>query len=233
MKNAGDVWDVSPEWNICLFGHADGDGHLAVEQSRVNLREKGVVQIRSVVSAATTGARFWERSFRETDFTAFDLVVVVDIAFKFKDPSLSFRAVEETVNRFPRSRFMIIDHHPLPADGEIPANLTLIEASSPYECCFGRPSDELMVVAALCHGDEKAVDGKINGQAHARALGVRRAAADTHGVAGDGLLGLLRKRDWGFFERLAAEPLHLHQTARGRRKLACPPSPLLNLALGV
>lgn len=210
-----------------IFGHADADGHLATEQTRTNLHAQGIRVTDLVVTSGTRDHRFWERTFPFVDFCGIRLVVVVDIAFRFRNPEQSLESLLPVVDRNLSTHFVVVDHHPLSRPNHSRPNLTLAEVADVYNCCVGSPSDELMVVAAICDRDTKAVRPLISAQFEKRAIGVRRAAADTHGLAGPKLLSLLRQRDWGFFEALAEEPAELHLTVRGRRRSSSPPSPLL------
>ena len=211
-----------------VFGHADADGHLAAEQTRNNLEIAGVRVTKLVVGAETWNYNFWERSFLRQNFDEYKLVVAVDIAFNFRDPQKSLTAVLETVDCHPSTQFIIIDHHPLKLPETPRENLWMIEVNSPYRCCIGRPSDELMVLAALCDQSGNSRETKVSTNLRLRATGIRRAAADVHGVAGSGLLRLLRNRRWDFFDALGQEPSEYHQTARGRRRRSSPNSPLLD-----
>ena len=213
-----------------VFGHADGDGHLAAEQSRANLQSAGVDVNEVVVSAATASYRFWERTFPYFDFGGFQLSLVVDVAFDFRNPDRSLEAVLGTALAYPSTDFLIIDHHPLKQPASPLPNLTLVDVDSVYHCCFGEPSEELMVVAAICDGDGARVRSKSSPQLEKRAVGVRRAAADRD-VAGARLMNLLRQRRWDFFEALAEEPAHFHQTVRGRRTSKSLASPLLQTVI--
>ncbi len=207
-----------------VFGHADADGHLAAEQTRSNLEAAGVLVREVIVGPETRNYRFWERGLPSQDFSKYRLVVFVDIAFNFKDPDKSLEAVLKTADDNPETQFVLIDHHPLKMPQEARPNLKLIEVGRVYDCCLGIPSDEMMVVAAICDGDGKAVASQLSPVHERRARGVRRAAADTHGVAGHMLLSLLRLRNWEFFEALADEPSEMHLSARGYRKIRGPKS---------
>ena len=213
-----------------VFGHADADGHLAAEQSRRNLEFEGIEVQETIVSQRTRSYRFWEHSFPSYRFHDVALVVVVDIAFSFKDPASSLEAVLEVVDSSPSTRFVIVDHHPLVYPTSERPNLTLREATGVFDCCYGSPSDELMVPAAICDGDSRAVRTKITEAFEKRAVGVRRAAADRTGLAGSKLMTLLQESRWDLFDALATEPKHLHTSVRGWRRANCPPSPALNEA---
>lgn len=157
-------------------------------------------------------------------------MVVVDIAFKFKDPTQSLKAVLDVVDHNPDTYFVIVDHHPVPHPKRSRPNLSLVEARSAYDCCLGTPSDELMVIAAICDGDGAMVGSRISDVQRKRADGVRRAAADMAGVAGSTLIKLLELRRWDFFENLADEPEEFHRRARGRRTTRSQASPMLEAA---
>lgn len=214
-----------------VFGHADGDGYLAAEQTRTNLKVAGLEAVSIVVSSETSSYKFWEKTFGQLDLSAFRLVVCVDIAFNFKNPIVSLRAIVETAATNSGTEFVIVDHHPLLRPRRVPQNLKLIEVKRVYDCCLGPPSDDLMVVAAICDGEKWSVCDKATEIHEKRALGVKRAAADIGGLAGVGLLRLLSKRHWSFFEALAEEPNCCHQRARGRRTSKSLPSPLLQSAV--
>lgn len=214
-----------------VFGHADADGHLAAEQSRTNIEAQGIRVDEVVVGPETRNYSFWERSFPSYDFTGFRLVVVVDIAFRFKDPDQSLKAVLEVADRHLETQFVVIDHHPIKQPATLRSNLTLINADTVYQCCVGTPSEELMVVAAICDGDGKAVESRTKDIHVKLADGVRRAAADIGGVAGPKLLELLKRRQWDFFEHLADEPSDFHRRVRGRRTARSAASPLLKAAM--
>lgn len=209
-----------------LFGHADGDGHLAAEQSRDWLIQRGF-SVTTVVSPATRNYRFWEK-LHEIDLSGYQLVVTVNLAFKFKAPSESLSHLLSVSDSHLERQFIVVDHHPLVVPAKPRKNVQLIEVKDPYDCCLGEPSPELMKVAALCDGAPTAVTP--TPLLTKRALGVKRAAADFRGVAGDQLLMLIRELRWDFFEQLADEDREMHRTARGIRRTSNRTSPLLEYA---
>ena len=213
-----------------IFGHCDADGHLAAEQTRTNLEAEGIKVKKIVIGPETRNYRFWERTFSDVDLRLFRLVVIVDIAFDFRNPDSSLAAALRTVDGYPDTHFIVIDHHPLKQPETPRSNLTLIEVDSAYDCCIGLPSLELMALAAICDGHTKAVPSGIPVEFKRRAIGVRRAAADINGFAGYRLLAILRRRQCDFFEALAAEPSEFHATVRGRRTQRCLKSPILEAA---
>lgn len=209
-----------------LFGHADADGHLAAEQSRDWLIQRGV-DVTTVVSSETRNYRFWEK-LSKFDLSEYGMVVSVDIAFRFRAPEDSLARLLAVSDRHPQKEFVVIDHHPLAHPINLPQNMLLIEVIDPYDCCLGVPNPELMQVAALCDGAPTAV--LPTPELKRRALGVKRAAADVRGVAGHILLELIRQRQWDFFEALSEEEQEMHRSVRGFRLSSNKISPLLEYA---
>ncbi len=209
-----------------LFGHSDADGHLAAEQTRYHLMQKKIC-VTTIVSNKTNSYRFWGR-LADFDLTNHELVVFVDIAFSFRDPEDSLARLLTVSDRLPHKQFIVIDHHPLPAPRDPRGNVLLLEVPDPFECCLGIPDPDIMQVAALCDGAPTNVIPTPLLQR--RALGVKRAAADVGGIAGDKLLELIRERRWDFIEALAGEDREMHQSARGLRRQSSQTSPLLDYA---
>ena len=209
-----------------VFGHADADGHLAAEQTRDYLVQRDL-SVKTVVSSKTHNYRFWEK-LPEFDLSDYELVIFVDIAFRFREPSESLARLLVVSDRQPHKQFIAIDHHPLVPPRNPRENVQLVEVSDPYDCCLGVPDPDRMQVAALCDGSPTRVTP--TPLLRRRALGVKRAAADVGGVAGDRLLELIRERRWDFFEALADEDYEMHRSARGFRRLSNQTSPLLEYA---
>ena len=205
-----------------VFGHADADGHLAAEQTGEWLAQQGI-NVKIIVSSETRNYHFWGK-LANFDLSNYDMVIVVDIAFRFRDPSDSLTRLLNVSDRHPRKQFIVIDHHPLMHPPRYRENVQLIEVADPYDCCLGVPEPELMQVAALCDGSPTAVTPAP--LLKKRALGVKRAAADVS-VAGDRLLKLIRERQWSFFEALADEDHEMHRSARGFRRTSSEASPML------
>ena len=164
-----------------IFGHADSDGYVATEQTRRNLEAEGfTIDGVKVDPKVTWNYRFWERGFLESDFRDADLVVTVDIMLDPRDPLRSFAAICSRVGLEPNRRFIVIDHHPI---ADLPKDIERLEiqfVEEAYHCCYGEPSD-LMILAAVCEGEERTVMDLIDDHHYARALGIRRAAADMNG----------------------------------------------------
>ena len=209
-----------------VFGHADADGHLAAEGTRDWLRQRDLT-VNIVVSTATRNYRFWD-NLPYFDLSEHDLVVFVDIAFRFRNPYESLGRLLEVSDAQPEKQFITIDHHPLLRPQTPRNNVQFCDVTDPYDCCLGEPDSELMEVAALCDGSDTMISP--TPLLKKRALGVKRAAADLKGVAGDGLLMLIRERQWDFFEALANEDQKLHRSARGLRIASNEASPLLDYA---
>ena len=215
-----------PHCSAILFGHADADGHLAAVQSRDWLIKQGL-SVTTVVSPETRNYRFWER-LPKFDLSDYRVVVSVDIAFRFRDPADSLARLLAVSDRQPQKHFIVIDHHPLVRPQRPRQNVQLVEVDDPYDCCLGVPDPELMQIAALCDGAPTSVTP--TPLLRKRALGVRRAAADVSGVAGNVLLELIRDRRWFFFEALAEEDNGMHRSVRGIRRSSNELSPLLEYA---
>ena len=161
-----------------IFGHADADGFLATEQTRRNLTAMGV-RVRTIVVSAETGShRFWHGAFANFKHSDYELVVTVDIAFSFREPEKSFNSLLSAARANRQTHFVAIDHHPMLRPQRRLANLDVVSVSSAYDCCLGEPSDELMLVAALCEGERSKYRDRITERHTKRAIGVRRAAAD-------------------------------------------------------
>lgn len=212
--------------SVIVFGHADADGHLAAERTRDWLKQRDY-SVDIVVSPDTRNYRFWDK-LQNFNLTEYDVVVFVDIAFRFRNPLESLVSLLKVADAQPERQFIAIDHHPLLRPQVPRYNLQLFDVADPYDCCLGVPDSELMQLAALCDGSETVISP--TPLLNKRALGVKRAAADIKGVAGDGLLMLIRERQWDFFEALANEDQNLHRSARGLRIASNETSPLLDYA---
>lgn len=216
---------VSGFESAVVFGHADADGHLATEQTRGWLAERGG-SVTPFVSSVTRSYRFWS-ILPQMDISGYDLVVFVDIAFKFRDPADSLNQLLSVADMHSDKEFIVVDHHPLVEPGCPRPNVVLHEVDDPYDCCLGEPDPEIMELAALCDGSPTKIGS--TPILRRRALGLKRAAADLNGVAGARLLRLVRERRWDYFEALAEEPREIHLTTRGIRRRTNGPSPLLSM----
>ncbi|MCY4625448.1 MAG: hypothetical protein OXC99_10685 [Chloroflexi bacterium] len=215
--------------NAVVFGHRDADGHLAAEQTRDYLIQREL-EVTQVVSSVTQNYWFWKR-LRGIDLTSYDVVVVVDIAFRFGNPEESLNYLLEVADNHPDIQFIAIDHHPLAQPKTHRDNLELYAVSDPYDCCLGIPDPDLMALAALCDGAPTRIPS--TPALEKRARGMRRAAADIYGIAGEQLLKLIRQRNWAILEALADEDMEMHKTARGVRRAVSQPSPQLQLAKSI
>ena len=209
-----------------VFGHADADGHLATEQTRQYLTERGL-NVTTIVSTLTRNYRFWSK-LSDFDLGEHGLVVFVDIAFSFRDPNDSLTQLLKVSDQHTHKRFVVIDHHPLIHPSIPRKNVSLIEVADPYDCCLGNPDPDIMRIAALCDGAPTRVTP--SQLLRKRAIGVKRAAADVNGIAGKKLLDLIKERQWEFFEALADESSDMHRSVRGIRHTSNSLSPLLEYA---
>ena len=216
-----------------IFGHADGDGHLAATQSAENLRVENIDVLEIIVDPVKTrNYRFWEDCFQNCDFKGADIVVIVDVMFHPTNPRRSYDALTSRVSNAPDTKFVVIDHHPVHDIPEPPNNLVLNFVNDVFNCCYGKPS-ELMLVAAICDRDESSVKSQLTDVHRKRAIGIKRAVSDRCGLAGGPTLRLIEDRAWSVFEQLADEPASFHRTFYGNRVAKKPVSPLLQLAHAV
>lgn len=216
-----------------LFAHADGDGHLAAEQSRRNLVEDGYdVQEVVVDPALTRNWRFWSQHFQEADLGNSEHIFVVDIMLAGKEWQDNCAALLKRVRAEPHRQFHVIDHHPVSIGERLPKNLEITFTKSVYECCYGG-SSELMLIASICDRDEEPVQNMLTPRHRRLAAGIARAVSDRGVLAGAPLLHLLRNECWGVFEKLADEPADYHRTFYGNRTAKEPLSPFLQIAHAV
>lgn len=219
--------------NAIIYGHSDGDGHLAAEQTRRNLLEDGC-DVTSVVvhPMFTRNFRFWEQHFQEANFGDNEHVFVVDIMLANPDVAATWDAVCSRVKKEPDRQFYIIDHHKVAMPSALPRNLHVEIREAVYECCYGTPS-ELMLIASICDKDEAPVAAKLTEHHRRLARGISRASTERAVLSGQPLLYLLRNNHWSVFEQLADEPADFHRTFYGNRTSKQPLSPLLQMAYAV
>lgn len=220
--------------DVFILGHADGDGYLAAEQSRRNVIDAGANDCQMIVHPRITGGyRFWERHLADLELANADLVIFVDIMFHRKEPTDTLQRLSDKAEKHPDVDFVVIDHHPqcMPAElSSVPANLSIRPVQRVYDCCFGPPTDEFMVPAALCENEDETVQDRSTGKHRVRAVGVARAAADRGGLAGEKLIKLLASQNWSLIEGLGREEPEEHRFVRGIRPKNDPPSPALQEA---
>lgn len=213
-----------------VVGHADGDGHLAAEQSRRNLLSAGFARVDVLVDPRiTAGHRFWDRYLGGLALGDADLIVFVDLMFSPSDPVASFEALSRRARSEPGRRFKVVDHHPVTDLPPTPPNLSIEFTREVFRCCQGKPS-ELMLIASVCDRDEAPVEHLLSDHHRRMAVGVQRAAADRHGLAGRGLLRLLRQNRWDVLGQLADDASEFHRRVRGVRPQSLPPSAALEQA---
>lgn len=213
-----------------VFGHADGDGHLAAVQTRENLLNSDIGVSDVVVDPKITrNWKFWENQFQSYDFGCADLVVVVDIMLSAHNPLRSYEALVSRVTSESHRQFLIVDHHPVDRLPKLPTNLRIRLVTSVYECCYGDPSD-LMLIASICDKDERPVKSRLTDLHRKRARGINRAVSDRAGLAGKLTLQLISDRAWQVFEELADEPAGFHRTIYGNRIDRIATSPILQVA---
>lgn len=219
--------------NALVFAHSDADGHLAAEQTRRNLLKAGYHVSDVIVHPTLTRSyRFWEQHFQEADFGDNEHVFIVDIMLASRDQATTWGALLTRVRAERDRQFHIIDHHDVQLPASVPSNLHVTISKSVYECCYGTPS-ELMLLAAICDRDEEPVRHLLTERHRRLAVGIARAVSERNVLAGAPLLRLLRDECWGVFEQLAEEPAAFHRTFYGNRTAKEPLSPLLQIAYAV
>lgn len=212
---------------VLVFGHADGGGHLAAEQSRKNLEKDGALSCEVIVDPRLTRSyRFWERTLPHFDLGEHELVVIVDLMLDPNEPKRSFEALADYAARERDRQFLVINYHMQKRLPRPPSNVILAFTSTAFLCCYGMPSN-LMVTAAICERDDAPVKHLITPIHRKRATGIARAAADVSVLAGERLMALLRVGRWDLIELLADDPPEAHRRVRGIRVAEIPPSPAL------
>lgn len=216
--------------SVLIVGHADGDGHLAAEQSRRNALHVGARSCTLLVDPRITSSyRFWDRHLKELDLGAFGAVFFVDLRLDPKRVSETFSKLVDRALEEPNRLFVLIDHHPYGGLPAAPSNLQVWFTPAVYTCCYGPPSG-LMIVASICDRDEAPVASMITEQHRRRAKGVSRAAADRGGLSGPRLLKLLASDRWDILEALGNENPQFHRTVRGWRPTSWQPTTAIEAA---
>ena len=197
-----------------------------------NAQDAGAASCEVLVDPAVTpGYRFWERRFQDLSIDCVDTAIFVDLMLNYRAPEDSIERIRRKAEGHPDTQFLVIDHHQyegtqMPA---VPTNLQFRFTDQVYKCCFGQPSD-LMVIASICDRDESPVRNRITDAHRRRAIRVSRAAADRRGLAGKPLVSLLHEQRWDILEALGQEDRQLHRTVRGMRPANSPASPALAAA---
>ncbi len=217
--------------SVLVVGHADGDGHLAAEQTRRNALAAGANECDVVVDPKITrNYKFWLTNLSCLDYRRYDSIFFVDIMFHSHFVSDSIEALTELARKYPEKNFSCRDHHEIGMDHVLPDNLSIQFSSTVFECCFGEPS-ELMLIAAICDYEPEPVLEHLQPIHYLRARGVQRAAADYSRLAGVNLMALLRNDCWDIIEEIALEDDHHHKTVRGIRPKSTPPTRGLKRAI--
>ena len=214
---------------VLLFAHADGDGHLAAEQSRINIEEKGFSVERIIIDHQKTRSwRFWENHFFEEDLNGTEAVFIVDIMLNPKDPRKSLEAIAAKAEEMPSVNFYIKDHHPIKDQNFLmPQNVFLKLVISVFYCCFGEPGD-LMLIASICDKDIGPIKDQITEKQKVIAKGINRAVKEPTFV-GETILKMIQNDCWDLFESLGNESNEYHRTYYGNRIDKNLTSPLLQV----
>lgn len=203
---------------VTVVGHADADGHLIAEQVRRNLSLVPHLKVDAVVDPKRTqGHRAWLHLDEIPEIDGSDFVFFVDLMFSPADFDDESDALVRYVSARPRTRFFLIDHHPLPlARLRAAKNLRLAYRPDVFECAIG-PRSGMMVVAAICERQKEAIGGIRQPHHDVLATGMRRAAAPGGALAGRRLMQLLRSDRWDVIYSLGEDDATYHRLVRGRR----------------
>jgi hypothetical protein len=215
-------------YSVLVVGHADADGHLIAEQVRRNLSLIDTFDVKVVVDPQRTkDHKAWTNLDSIIEINDADIVFFVDLMFapaSFEDEA---DALVDFVGQRREKQFFLIDHHPLPLKRLSAAeNLRVMYRPEVFECAIG-PRSGMMVLAALCEGQDSEVADIVQPVHSSLARGVRRAAAPGGQLPGDRLLALLRSDCWTELAELGEEDKALHYLPRGRRPLHQPESKML------
>jgi len=213
---------------VLIVGHADADGHLIAEQVRRNLARIDSFKVDVVVDPERTkDHKAWTNLETIGEIEAADYVFFVDLMFAPASYAAEAKALTNFVQGYPKKRFFLIDHHPLPLRRlEVADNLRVIYRPDVSECTIG-PRTGMMVVAALCERQIEEVADVKTSLHDALALGLRRAAALGGPLPGEKLLALLKADRWDALLQLGNEDPQSHQLPRGRRSGNEPQSKIL------
>lgn len=215
--------------SVLVVGHADADGHLITEQVRRNLALIPNFEVTAVVDPnRTKDHKAWTKLDTLTEIEDADWVFFVDMMFAPSSFVEEANALVDFVEDRKEKHFFLIDHHPLPfrrlAEAE---NLRVAYRPEVFDCAIG-PRSGMMVVAALCEGQNANV-AEIKEPVHdVMTTALRRAAALGGPLPGEKLSALIRSDCWTELLQLGEEDKELHRLPRGRRSLKGGPSKALN-----
>jgi hypothetical protein len=203
---------------VLVVSHADADGHLIAEQVRRNLSLIKGFDVNVVVDPERTrDHKAWTKLNAIPEIDHADLVFFVDLMFAPESFGIEAKALVDFVQDRPKTRFFLIDHHPLPLRRLGWAkNLNVTYRPDVFDCAIG-PRSGMMVVAAICEHQDAAVADIKQPIHETLAIGVRRAAAIGGPLPGDKLLALLKANRWDILLRLGEDASEHHPMPRGRR----------------
>lgn len=203
---------------LVVFGHADADGHVIAEQTRRNLSKLKSFDVRTIVDPYfTEGHRSWNRLVEFEFNKAPDIIIFVDLMFSPASFSQEVKGLIHFSERFPSSRIIIIDHHPLPLSKLTAAkNVTPIYRPVVANCTIG-PRQDLMVLAALDENQAHTVVDRTKHFYKEMVVGLRRAAAPPGALQGQLLMSLLQHDYWPLLLALGRDDKVFHRLVRGRR----------------
>ena len=214
--------------SVLVIGHADADGHLITEQVRRNLARIKYFDVKTIVDPdRTKDHRVWMSLDSITEIEDADIVFFVDLMFAPNSFYEEAKALTHFVDTHSKTRFFLLDHHPLPLRLLSSAShLRVLYRPDVFDCAIG-PRSGMMVVAALCERQNSKV-ADIKEDIHdILAIGMRRAAALGGDLPGNKLLALLRANCWSEIRQLGEDDRKFHRLPRGRRSVNQPRSETL------
>lgn len=203
---------------VVVVGHADADGHVIAEQTRINLSLIPTFNVTTFVDEQKTrGHQSWKNVGELEELNDKDIVVFVDMMFSPLTFAEEAEALVRWANDRPETKVFVIDHHPLPLSRlDDASNIRCVYRPNVFECSIG-PKSGLMVVAALDENQEKRISSIVEPHHKLFAYGMKRAAAPGGGLAGAKLMSLLSNKVWAPIYNLGEDDKVHHRLVRGRR----------------
>tara|TARA_R110001606_G_scaffold381646_1_gene542954 strand:- start:568 stop:1596 length:1029 start_codon:yes stop_codon:yes gene_type:complete len=212
---------------VVVIGHADADGHVIAQQTRLNLELVPSFDVHVVVDEnRTRGHQSWKTVDQLIEADDADIVVFVDMMFSPTTFAEEADSLVEWAHQRSQTKVFIIDHHPLPISRlNTASNVRCLYRPNVFECTIG-PKSGLMVLAALDENQEKLVASAVEPHHKKIALGLKRAAAPGGHLAGPLLMALVENKRWDLIYLLGEDAKEFHRLVRGRRPKDSPKSDL-------
>lgn len=211
---------------VYVVGHADADGHLITTQVCRNLSKVPGFEVFGIVNAELTKNHKTWFNLRQLPIAEdADMVFFMDLMFAPSSFLDEAKALMQFIKDRPKTRFFVMDHHPLPLGRLVAPNLRAIYRDEVSDCTFG-PRSVLMEAAALCEKQPTRVkaDPKRASKLMPLATAIQRAAIPKGPLAGERLMALMHAGQWRQILALNEEPADVHPRPRGLRPANAPES---------